>query len=172
MRVQALSSGLRVTVSLREARAIRQLVEAGAKALDFAAPDQTDEIVAMLDIGVHDVATRQAEARARRKEKTTRPDYPPMMNIDVEGFTISAELGDWIDISTVPDFCVWGKVTPERQGEQREIRRNTWRVLVLNPDRHSDGVMFLATDCTETDDRADAETVARKLVQQIAMEDA
>lgn len=162
MKVQAMASALRVTLTLREARALQQLANAGAEALNFMVPDQADELTAMLDIGIHDLASKQAEARQRRKAKAERPQFRPMINAVVDGFTICAELGDWIDISRVPDYYVWAEVSPEREGGQHEIRRNAWRILVLNPDRN--GPLHLASGCTETDRKDEVETLARKLV--------
>jgi hypothetical protein len=165
MKVQAMASALRVTLTLREARALQQLALAGRYALNFNAPDQADELAVMLDIGVHDLASKQAEARARRLAKSAKPQFPPMINMDIDGFTISAELSDWIDISATPDYCVWATLTPERESGQYEIRRNAWRVNVLNPDR--DGPMHLANGCTETDCRNEVEALSRKLVGNI-----
>jgi hypothetical protein len=160
-----MASALRVTLTLREARALRQLAAAGIYALNFRAPEQADELTAMLDIGIHDLAQKQAEARSRRKAATARPDLRPMINLDVDGLTISAELGDWIDISPVPDYYVWAEVTPEREGGQNEIRRNAWRIYVLNPDQH--GPMHLANGCTATDCKGEVKTLARNLVSNI-----
>ncbi|MBB6191490.1 hypothetical protein FHS51_001717 [Sphingobium wenxiniae] len=163
-----MSSALRATFTLREARALQRLVQAGAAALNHLAPDQSDEIIAMLDIGIHDVATKQADARARKKVKEQRPVFPPMINIDIDGYAISAELGDWVDISTDPDYSVWGAVTPEREAGQHEIRRNAWRVHVLNPDRY--GPLHLAYGCTAADSRDEVEELATKLVDGIRRE--
>jgi hypothetical protein len=139
-----MASALRVTLTLREARALRQLAAAGIYALNFRAPEQADELTAMLDIGIHDLAQKQAEARSRRKAATARPDLRPMINLD---------------------YYVWAEVTPEREGGQNEIRRNAWRIYVLNPDQH--GPMHLANGCTATDCKGEVKTLARNLVSNI-----
>lgn len=165
MKVQAMSSALRTTLTLREVRALHQLAKAGAEALGFMAPDKASEIIAALDMGVADLERRERDARSRRQAKSQRPNFPPMINLTVNGLTISATKGDWIDISPVPDTRIWSTITPERETLQCEIRRNVWRVLVLNPSPY--GSLSLASDCTETDDKREVEALARRLVHGI-----
>lgn len=163
MKVQAMSSALRTTLTPREARALHQLAKAGAEALGFMMPDKASDIIATLERGIADLERRERDARSRRQAQSQRPNFPPMINLAVNGLTISATKGDWIDISPVPDTRIWSTMTPERESLQCEIRRNVWRVLVLNPSPY--GSLSLASDCTETDDKREVEALARRLVQ-------
>ncbi|ALR23153.1 hypothetical protein [Sphingobium baderi] len=162
MKTQAMSSALRATLTLREARALHDLAMSGAKALGYMAPSQTDSVIAALAAGIAELDRKQADARARRNVVAKRPSYPPMMNLTVGGFTISAHKGDWIDISTVPDLRFWSALTDENETMQSEIRREAWRVLVLNPSPY--GSMFLASDCTLSASKSEVEQVAQRLV--------
>ncbi len=165
MRIQPMSSGLRIRTTLREARYIRALIEAGAGALGCLAPDVTPDFLAALDIGINDVASKQADARLRKKAREARADHPPMRNPVIDGYTICARLGDWIDVSADPDSRCWITWTAERDG-QHEVRRGVWLVEVLNPDPY--GFIHLGESaCTETGDEAEIEPLARQLVSQL-----
>ena len=120
MKVQPMASALRVSLSLRETRALIDLAQAGAHARGLAAPCGADDLIAKFRIGANDLAAKQASARANRSSKLAEPARPPMVNLTVEGLTISATLGNWIDIGHHPDFSVWGELTPERESHQGE----------------------------------------------------
>lgn len=162
MKMQAMSKGLRLTITAREARNMRTLLERGAEAMGVFAPDDVSDMLAMLDIGIHEVTTKQAEARGRKKDNGSLKANRPHRNIEVEGFTISATLGDYIDVSPDPDRYVWVSASDERIATQGEVRRNVWQVCVLDPDPY--GRMFLAFDCTMSACEAEIEPVARRLV--------
>jgi hypothetical protein len=161
MRIQPMSAALRIGVTLREARAMRILLAAGADALGLLAPTDSPAFLASLDMGISDVASKQADARARREARKVPVDRTPLRNLLIDGYTICARFGDWIDVSPDPDQQCWITATPEREG-QHEIRRGTWQVLVLNPDPY--GSMHLADGCTGTGDEAEIEPLARHLV--------
>jgi hypothetical protein len=165
MKVQPMASALRVSLSLREARALAELAQAGAKALGLAAPGGADDLVTALRIGASDLAAKQASARANREAKRMKPARPPMMNLTIAGLTISATLGDWIDISESPDFSVWSELTPDRESHQGETRYGAWRVLVLNPSPY--GSPWLGYGCTRTGDKGEVEALAHALIAKI-----
>lgn len=156
-----MSASLRIGATLREARHIRTLIAAGADALGPLAPGAASDFLAALDIGISDVASRQADARLRKNARQAPIGRTPMRNLVVHGYTICARLGDWIDVSPDPDQRCWITATPERDG-QHEIRRGAWQVLVLNPDPY--GSLHLAQSCTNTGDEGEIEPVARSLV--------
>lgn len=162
MKVQAMSSAIRSTLTLREVRALHQLAKAGAQALGIAAPDCARDLVAKLEIGIAELEWKQADARSRRTAKLARPLFKPMINLTINGLKISAEKGDWIDINPMPDSPVWGELTPERESLQAEIRRDAWRVLVLTPMPYDS--LCIASDCTKTGDAKEVEPLARRLV--------
>lgn len=165
MKIQTMSSALRVTMSAREADAIRATMVAGIAAMGILAPDAADDILAMIDIGAHGLRAKQAEARARKKASSVRLDVMPHRNLLIDGFTISANRGDWIDVSPDPDDQCWIKATEERSSGQHEIRRDVWHVSVLNPDPF--GSLYLASACTQSGDDHEIEAVATRLVAEI-----
>lgn len=165
MKIQPMASALRVSLTLRETRALFDLANAGVLALGSHAPGGAAELIEKLRIGADDLAAKQAESRARKASKWARPVSRPHMNITIEGLTISASLGDWIDIGDGMEVSVWGDLTPERENRQAETRYNAWRVLVLNPSPY--GPPWLVYGCTLTEDRAEVETLARSLIATI-----
>lgn len=170
MRVQAMSSSLRVTMSPTEARAIAKLIAAGDDALGAFSPDCAADIMVMLQIGASEVRSKQENARRARAARNAKPSQPPLRNITIDGYTICARLGDWIDVSPDPDSKCWVAATPERRG-QHEIRRGVWHVVVLNPDPY--GSLHLGPSaCTETASEADIERLARRLVEHVKLSEA
>ena len=175
MKMQAMASALRCTLSPTEADDIAALAHrAEAQGIDI--PYRLTETLAMFSVGAFEVRQNQSRKRAvrdseKRREAERRAHEHHAMLGD---FNITADLGDFIDSASSPDYSVWADLSlMEAVGdpipEQREIRRNVWRVRVswnrpgeLPPGEYR--TVFVGTGCTDAADRAQIDAVATQII--------
>jgi len=175
MKTHAMASGLRVTLTKTELRALLTLARYGAEqvaaARHYYIVPQRQEAVAAdviqdLERGLASVEWKQAEARARREAPKREAERRAARehHASVDGLTIWATLGDWTDVSADPDQTRWVETFHPDAREQGEIRRNVWRVYVTRGTAASDDFIVLPGDCTKTADRQDIEPLARRII--------
>jgi hypothetical protein len=166
MKVDPMTKGLRVVMTVAEAR----ILESAMAAMLVAMPERDKpphllDITARLRVGADDVERRQREARARRDAPKIEAARRKAVerHLVVDGCTVIARLGDWIDVSRDPDFRIWGNARMAKPNEQAEIVCGVWNVIALNPDRGSDNVTA-GQGITATGDPAEIEPVARRVI--------
>lgn len=176
MKTQALSSGLRVTLTSTELRALLSLARYGADQLagdyryHLATREEAvaTEVIHGLELGLASVRSKQAEARAAREapkreaERRAAREY----HAEIDGFTVWGIFGDWVDVSDDPDRRSWADMfhPDTKPRDQGEIRRNSWRIFITKGSVTSDHYAILPGGCTMTSDRNEVELLARRII--------
>lgn len=176
MRYQALTSGLRVTFTASELKQLLNLARFGRDSLEGSPYFLTEKeaetaarVIAELEAGQVSVRWKQAEAKARRdapKREEERRRAREHFAV-IEGWSVSAMIGDWTDVSPDPDYPMWRDMfNPDTQPrEQGEIRRN---VSATRGQFSDDTLEYLPNDCTETADRAEIEPLVHRMIARIS----
>ena len=177
MKTQAMTSGLRITLSKTELQALLNLARYGADQLAttghyYILPRRQEavayDVVHGLEIGLASLQWKQAEAKARREAPKREAEHRATRehHAVIDGYTVWAYLSDWTDLSDDPDRRQWADMfhpdtTPREQGE---LRHNVWRIFLSKGRASSDDLVLLPGDCTDTSDRQEIEHLARKII--------
>ncbi|MDF0490407.1 hypothetical protein PX554_19955 [Sphingomonas sp. H39-1-10] len=177
MKTQAMTSGLRLTLSKTELQALLTLARYGARQLEtnghsYLVPRRQEavagDVIHGLERGLADLQWKQAEAQARRdapkREAAARAAREH--HAEVDGFFVWGMLGDWTDLSDDPDRRQWADMFhPDTQPrEQGEIRRNVWRIFISKRGAAAGDLVVLPGDCTQTADRGEIEPLTRAII--------
>lgn len=169
MRTQAMASAIRATMSAAEAADLVTLAR-DAEGLGVAMSARLADTIALLDCARYDVQQKQAVKRAdrRRIQDAEKRRRAREHHASLGEFNLSAERGDYADISRLPDFRLWSDMAlreacGEPLPEQCEIRRDVWRVRVTRS-RPGEDFEIIGSACTETSDRAEIKPLAENLI--------
>ena len=176
MKTQAMTSGLRLTLSKTELQALLTLARYGARQLEtnghsYLVPRRQEavagDVIQGLERGLADLQWKQAEARARREapKREAAARAAREHHAEVDGFFVRGLLGDWTDLSEDPDRRQWADMFhPDTQPRQGEIRRNVWRLFISKGSAAADDLVVLPGDCTPNADRGEIEPLARAII--------
>jgi len=172
MKTQALTSGLRITLSKTELQTLLALAEHSAADNRCYLSNRQQiiaaDLVRQLRAGLSEVRWKQAEAKARHEVPKREAERRAARehHAEIDGYTVMGMLGDWTDLSDDPDRRQWADMFhPDiRPREQGEIRRNVWRIYVCRGSAASDEFMVLPADCTMTADRAEIPALVRRII--------
>jgi hypothetical protein len=176
MKTQAMSAGLRVTLSKSELDTLLTLLRHSAAhpsgdrpwLLSGRQATLAPAIIDQLEKGLASLRWKQAEARSRREAPRREAERRAARehHASIDGFSVWGILGDWVDISEDPDRRQWADLfhpdtVPRDQGE---IRRGVWRIFISKGRTSSDDSVVLPGDCTLTADRDEIADLARRII--------
>lgn len=182
MKTQVMAKGLRLTLSTTEVHSLMRIVDGAVVPENVRAEIGKTLRLAEMQISAGRVAGAD-NARRDRIAKIMRDACTD--NRTVDGYTVQSHLSDYGDHSRDPDRRSWvdERIYAEKVAakisflaiapEQREVRRDVWHVIVMNPLRELDDQSFTLGDgCTEGSARAEIEIVARQIIQSARGEEA
>lgn len=176
MKTQAMTTGLRVTLSRTELDTLLTLLRHSAAhpsgdrpwLLSGRQTTLAPTIVDQLEKGLVSLRWKQAEAQSRREAPRREAERRVARehHVSIDGYTVWGMLGDWADISDDPDRRQWADLfhpdtVPRAQGE---IRRGVWRIFISKGRIGSEDSVVLPGDCTLTADRDEIAVLARRII--------
>lgn len=176
MKHEAKSKACRLDLSVGEMETLLRLVEMGHATRDAAFMPRRDLIHPLIDglraaIKAQQLKIDDARSAAAARRDSGKLDSSRRKIINVDGHSVMATLGDFIDTSTSLDYTSWMMLAVvEAQGKlpaQAEIRRDVWNVVVMTSEEQraaDDSRMTVGGDCTENSDAAGIEPLARTII--------
>lgn len=177
MKYEAKSKGMVLALSIVELETLIRLAEMGKEHRHAATMLRRDLVPTLITglraaaIAQHDKASK-ARAAAADRRASGKLDANRRKNIVVDGHTVMATLGDYIDMSPSPDYTGWMPLAvveaQQKLPAQAEIRRDVWNVTVLTTEAQrdiDDTRMIVGGDCTDDDDARGIVPMARRILE-------
>ena len=175
MRTQVLASGLRVTLSETELRALLNSARFGAEQLSLQGMALERRQSAVIDDVIAGLELAGAGLSIKKQQKTSEKMVATALeqrregrehHCEVEGWLVTASLGDWCDISDNPDYTVWVDMFNPQTAvrAQGEIRRDVWLVRMIKGSVATGDYSVLPSICTLTANREEIAGTARAAI--------
>lgn len=175
MKHDAKSKGCRLDLSVTELEMMLALMRAGRGNAPFRISsrdiDALDAGLAAALAAQQRKVSDQRGAAALRRTRAAGPDKRWKRSLIVEGHNVSAERGDFVDVGTA-EYTAWQSLdfleAMNKAPTQADVRRDVWLVRVSTSDEQraaDDHRYFLGSEVTETNNPADIEPLARRIIE-------